>query len=279
MQNSAWSIAFDHKAERLIVGYQDGRVLVFDRRDKSWTIVGYHERAVCAVDWGSGDDLLLSGSLDGKVKIWTYRKGAPASERKVLEQQGSIYAASFDAHSERVVTAASDHLVRIWDLTGDMPIEHKLKGYLDIVRAAVFSPDGNWVLSVGGNQMGISCLEPQSEGVHVPCEPGDKMIMINTLTPTRNDFRLARAVAISPERPQFASVDAAGDLSLFRNDYRVALWQQQSECLSVARRKALLSESSEQAEAGHKYCQNLVEICKKSVSACEKALTNHSLLN
>ena len=81
-----------------------------------------------------------------------------------------------------------------------------------------------------------------------------------------------RAVAVSPKRPQFAVIDNSGELNLFRTDYRIALWQQLTECLPEAKRRELLGETPEQAKVRYAQCQAMVELCKESSDACEQAL-------
>ena len=270
-QNTIWSIAFDMTAKSLVVGLQDGRVRILDIEKESWADVGRHQGAVYKVDWAPGDNLLVSGSLDKVARVWVLSGNKYTGKFTNLNHESAVYTASFDQVGRRVVTGAEDFLVRVWNLASARPIHVELNGHTESVRAATFSPDGKWVLSGGGNSLGMSCPSLQTEGLTAPCERDYKMIQV--LTPnTSSELGTVRAVAVSPTRPQFAAIDKSGELSLFRTDYRTALWQQLTDCLPEAKRRVLLGETPEQAKVRYAQCQAMVETCNESAHACEQAL-------
>lgn len=86
-----------------------------------------------------------------------------------------------------------------------------------------------------------------------------------------------RALAVAPTRPQFAVVDAAGELNLFRTDHRTALWRQQPVCMAEAQRQTALRETAAQAEAGARQCRLVVAACQRSAADCELALADAAL--
>jgi hypothetical protein len=270
IDNTPWSLAFDRSTRQLVIGFQDGSVRVLDLDRGIWTDIGHHDRAVCAVDWAPDGQLLLSGSLDWQVKLWAAPGSESAAPVDPLKHNSAVHTASFSADGRRIVTGADDTNVRVWDVArGTAKL---LEDQHHTVRAAVFGPDGTWVLSGAGNLAGLSCLPVQNGESSGPCEPGADMVLVNSPGNSREDLRFVRALDVAPGQPQFALVDETGILSLYRTDYRTALWQQQPNCLSPAGRQTLLGEPSPQAERNHRHCQEITQQCGQSFGACRKIL-------
>jgi hypothetical protein len=66
--------------------------------------------------------------------------------RRFLGHAEGIYAASFNAGGDRVVTSSGDKTARIWSIEGPDALQ-VLKGHSSFVRTAEFSPDGKRVLT------------------------------------------------------------------------------------------------------------------------------------
>lgn len=273
--STVWTIAFDPDGKSLVAGLQDGRVRILDLATKTWADVGRHDGPVCKVDWARGGGLLVSASLDEAARIWKRTDGKFTGESTPLPHTTSVYTASFDAAGRHVVSGADSQL-RLWDMKLDRPVERELPGKYDIsVRAAAFSPDGAWVLSGGGNRLGMNCLGVRADRSAAPCED-DRMVQVNTPNEVP-EAGTVRAVAISPVQPRFAVVDAAGELNVYRTDYRTVLWQQQTSCMRVADRRQLLRESAKEAERAHRRCTELVAACRNSSAECTQALAKTAL--
>lgn len=278
-RQALWSISFDPAGRALVAGHQDGRVLQLALDTRRWTEVGRHAAAVCSVDWARSGGQLLSAGLDRQVRIWPLADGRPTGAPRVLPHPGAVHMAAFSADGALVVTGAADFALRLWALGPGTPGPLGLPGHYNSVRAAAFSGDGRWLLSGAGNQLGLSCLATPGQGpaplAMPPCEPG-QMLKLNT-PHQEPDVGAVRALAIAPTGPQFAVVDAAGELNLFRTDHRMALWRQLPFCLAVAQRQKVLRETPAQADTGHRQCQALVAACARSTADCGHALRKAGL--
>ncbi|MES2719034.1 MAG: TIR domain-containing protein [Pseudomonadota bacterium] len=276
-QQAVWSLAFGPDGRSLVVGRQDGRVLLLALDSQRWTAVGRHAGAVCRVDWARRGDRLLSASLDQQVRIWPLAAGRPAGAPGVLPHPGAVYSAAFSADGQQVASGAADFLLRVWALGPTPASKRELPGHYSSVRDAAFSRDGRWLLSGAGNQLGLSCLAVPGPGpgAPAPCE-ADQMLKMAT---PHQESRVGavRALAVAPTRPQFAVVDAAGELNLFRTDHRTALWRQQPVCMAEAQRQTALRETAAQAEAGARQCRQVVAACQRSAADCELALADAAL--
>jgi WD40 repeat protein/mono/diheme cytochrome c family protein len=87
-------------------------------------------------------------SVAGHVRIWTI--GNPAA-RTLTGHTDSIYAIEFNPAGDRIVTAAYDKLLIIWDAASGKELQ-TLKHHTGAVFGATFSPDGKLLASVAADQ-------------------------------------------------------------------------------------------------------------------------------
>jgi len=164
---------------------------------------GHIDSVTCAVFDPAGKSV-LSGSLDGSVRLWGRGSGnskklfsligknvlsvaiSPDGKQVlyggsdalagVLEVRsgkpvrsfkghvGNVNAVMFSRDGRHVLTAGDDAKVRLWDIAGDEAV-HTLSGHPAAVNTAVFSPDGRYLLS--GDEEGNLILWETATGLQV----------------------------------------------------------------------------------------------------------------
>jgi len=77
----------------------------------------------------------------GIAQVWDVRTGKPSG--KPLRHKGAIASAEFSSDGSRIVTAAEDGLVRLWETASGTELKHH--AFNGPIQTAVFSPDGNRV--------------------------------------------------------------------------------------------------------------------------------------
>jgi WD40 repeat protein len=119
-------------AERLAVGYQDGRVHVYDT---TWlTALGKElSRVATRVRWGSTPDVQIGDRCD-------------------VQHGAAVTALSMSANGETLVTAGADGAIRVWAIaTRDDATELcSLDGH-GVVRSMAVTPDGHTLATAGGD--------------------------------------------------------------------------------------------------------------------------------
>jgi WD40 repeat protein len=89
--------------------------------------------------------MFISG-LDGTTKVWSLRGGA--GEEKILSVPGTkLQSVSFSHDGRRLVTGATDHTIRLWDVASGAP-HRVLTGHRGGVSSAVFSANDQEILSM-----------------------------------------------------------------------------------------------------------------------------------
>lgn len=113
------SMAISADFGTLALGRVKGDVILWDLSANSLlrTISG-HQSAITAVDFGPGDESLLTASLDGTVRIWDL-----ADQRKLPlvfdDHNDWVMTACFSPDGQRVISGSKDNFIRFW------PVYHK----------------------------------------------------------------------------------------------------------------------------------------------------------
>ncbi len=104
--------------------------------------------SMSSADFSADGKLVVTSSLQGKVRIWDTQTGAPV--RTLVEQKIAIFSAAFSpAPADRgrfVVTSSADRTARIWDATTSALVR-TLEGHTGLVRSAAFSRNGRFVVT------------------------------------------------------------------------------------------------------------------------------------
>jgi WD40 repeat protein len=103
-----------------------------------------HEDRVIAVAFSPDGKTVLTGSVDGKARLWDAETGQPLSPP--MAHQDSVHAVAFSPDGKTVLTGSWDNTARLWDAATGQPLGPPMT-HRDRVLAVAFSPDGKTVLT------------------------------------------------------------------------------------------------------------------------------------
>jgi WD40 repeat protein len=143
-QYSAVAISNDLRRFAFAGSSQTG--IIFDRTSNKFISLLGHHGEIESLSFSSDGQRLATSSKDGTAKIWNASTGQMISNLKA--HTNTVFRVSFDpADPARVATASADGTARIWDAdTGKSLVT--LAGHRNVVNSAVFSPDGQRVVTV-----------------------------------------------------------------------------------------------------------------------------------
>ena len=150
---------FMRDGKSLVSGWNDGKIRAFLPQSGKlfYTISEAHKGQVTAIA-GLGDSKkLVSGGVEGEIRIWRIGKQTQMLDASIKEHRGSVNAINLSEKGARGVSCASDGTCVVWDM----------ESYSKIVmfrednnfQDARFSQDEAFVLTSGTNGIvGISGL-------------------------------------------------------------------------------------------------------------------------
>jgi WD40 repeat protein len=114
-----------------------------------------HNGAVEAATFTPDGQQVLSGGVDGTVRVWSLQ-----GDRAVILRghDGAVESAAFNPAGTRIVSSGVDGRVRLWDPRGGEPLA-TLHTYISRAWSASFSPNGSDVLSSGDNTIWLTPCE------------------------------------------------------------------------------------------------------------------------
>jgi eukaryotic-like serine/threonine-protein kinase len=130
---------------RLVIGREDGKAFLRDLTGPGPGTPLPHPDAVYVAAVNPDGTTALTGSKDGKARVWRIADGELIHVLPV--RNGDIRAAAFDRKGKRAATGGADKTAQVWDAASWRPIGRTLL-HAERVWAVAFSPDG-WLVATG----------------------------------------------------------------------------------------------------------------------------------
>jgi len=136
-----------HSGEYLASGGADNSISIWclqdgDRWHRPWKTWSAHLKSVISVSYSPDDRFLLSGSIDGVLKLWDLGTG----DSRVLLKHPSHIRGVFSPNGRHIASTTSAPIPEVWLLDGSTSeIEWRQRGHTKKVTQLSFSPDSKRV--------------------------------------------------------------------------------------------------------------------------------------
>ncbi|MEZ4862425.1 MAG: WD40 repeat domain-containing protein [Caldilineaceae bacterium] len=167
-----------------------------------------HENEVITLAFDPTGQTLVSGGMDGSVRIWDVARGV--TRQRLTGHATAVSTVAISPDGSTLATSSFDHTLRLWDLaTGECRFVQK-ENHVG-PHTVAFSPDGE-ILAYGGDDFGIYLWRWRTN---------------EAPTVLQGHIGLVRVLAFSPTAPLLVSCSM---------DYTLRLWDLETkQCRQVLR--------------------------------------------
>jgi WD repeat-containing protein 61 len=157
---SVRTIAINKKLGDLAVGLSDNTIRILDLETfKPKYLIHAHKLSVFTLLYDSKTDLLISGSRDAHLKIWSSKDKYKLHE-SVVAHMYAINSISINSSNDLLVTCSMDKSIKVWDLDS-----FKLLKVIDKSRHAGHATSVNKVLWTDHQDQIVSCSDDRKISV------------------------------------------------------------------------------------------------------------------
>ena len=217
-----------------------------------------HTLSVTAISYSPDGETLASASRDGTVKLWnvssSFSKGSPfdSNDGRLIDtlkgHKDGINDITYSRDGTTIVTASSDHTVRLWYVFKDARLRSTLEGNGSWISSLSYSPDGKKLASGGydktvrlwnvGKGKLISTLAGHSNNVEtVAFSPSGKVLVSGSRDKTVKFWNTEDLCLLSTQEfgSEIDTILFSPDRTIIafasREEGSVILWNAKENCL------------------------------------------------
>uniref|UniRef100_A0A0G4HQM4 Cilia- and flagella-associated protein 52 n=1 Tax=Chromera velia CCMP2878 TaxID=1169474 RepID=A0A0G4HQM4_9ALVE len=146
------AIDFVRDGKSILSGWSDGKVRAFLPQSGRllYTIHDAHKNGCTALATSSDCTTVISGGMDGEIRVWKVSKLTQVMEASMKEHRGRVWSLKIRQTLPQVVSASSDGSVIVWDLTSYTRVMCLFESTM--FKALAFHPDESQLLTTGSDR-------------------------------------------------------------------------------------------------------------------------------
>lgn len=107
------------------------------------------DKSVLCVQFSHDNELLASGSSDGKIAIWKLKSGTCQKRISAAHTEG-VTSIAFSKDSSQILSASYDQTIRIHGLKSGKMLK-ELRGHTSFINNVMYSADNSRILSASSD--------------------------------------------------------------------------------------------------------------------------------
>jgi WD40 repeat protein len=182
-------VAFMQDGKSIISGWNDGKIRSFLPQSgrMMYVINDAHHHGVTALTTTSDCTRVVSGGMEGEVRIWKIGRQTQTLEASMKEHRGRVWAIQIKASNEQAVSASSDGSCIVWDIQSFTRLICLFESTM--FKQVQYHPDESQLITTGSDRKITywDCYDGQAIRMLDGSEEGE----VNTLAITRQGEHFA----------------------------------------------------------------------------------------
>eukprot|EP00397_Hematodinium_sp_SG-2012_P022531 GEMP01023353.1.p1 GENE.GEMP01023353.1~~GEMP01023353.1.p1 ORF type:complete len:619 (+),score=97.39 GEMP01023353.1:168-2024(+) len=145
-------IDFLHDGKSILSGWSDGKIRAFTPQSGKlmFVINDAHKNAVTALTSTSDCSRIVSGGIEGEVRVWHLEVGKQIMEASMKEHRGRVWSIQLKQDDAMAFSASSDGSCILWDLRTKTRSLCLFESTM--FKCLVFHPDESQILTTGSDR-------------------------------------------------------------------------------------------------------------------------------
>lgn len=145
-------VAFMNDGKSILGGWNDGKIRAFFPQSGKlmYVINDAHIHGVTSIATTSDCQRIVSGGMEGEVRVWRLGKQTQVMEASMKEHRGRVWSIQVRKNNEQAVSASADGSCIIWDLKNFTRILALFESTL--FKQVLYHPDESQLLTTGSNR-------------------------------------------------------------------------------------------------------------------------------
>lgn len=147
-----YCIAFQKDGKSIVSGWSDGKVRAFLPQSGRlmYVINDAHQNGVTAMSCTSDCSRIISGGMEGEVRVWRIGRQTQTMEASMKEHRGRVWCIELRQDDSQAVSASSDGSCIIWDLATKTRSLCLFESTM--FKNIVYHPDESQLLTTGSDR-------------------------------------------------------------------------------------------------------------------------------
>ena len=145
-------VAFACDGKAILSGWNDGKLRVFlPQSGKLMYVVNdAHRHGVTALIGTSDSQRIVSGGMEGEVRVWRIGKQTQTMEASMKEHRGRVWSIQLNKSNELAVSASSDGSCIVWDLKNFTRLTCLFESTM--FKQVLYHPDESQLITTGSDR-------------------------------------------------------------------------------------------------------------------------------
>ncbi len=145
-------IGFMRDGKSIYSGWHDGKIRAFLPQSGKllYCITDAHVNGVTAITSTSDNQKLITGGMNGEIRIWKINKQSQVMESSLKEHRGRVWSIQVNSLNDRAISASADGSCIIWDIKSFTRLACMFENTM--FKQLVYHPSESQIITTGSDK-------------------------------------------------------------------------------------------------------------------------------